>query len=75
MKRNTLIGIVLIALGAIWLSYQGIRYTTREKAIDLGPIEVTTERVRTIPFPPILGGLAVIAGIVLIIQDNRKMLT
>lgn len=74
MKRNTMIGIALIALGAIWLSYQGIRYTSREKAVDLGPIQITTERVKTIPFPPILGGLAVIAGIVLIVQDNRKIL-
>jgi len=74
MKRNTLAGVILIVLGVIWLSYHGIRYTTREKAVDIGPIQVTTERTRTIPFPPLLGGLAVIVGVVLIVRDNRKML-
>jgi hypothetical protein len=33
-----LIGIVLIALGMIALMYQGITYTTREKAVNLGPL-------------------------------------
>ncbi len=66
------IGIALIALGLIALVYQGITYTTREKVVDLGPLKVTAQKEKTIPLPPILGGLALAGGIVLVIAAARK---
>jgi uncharacterized membrane protein YidH (DUF202 family) len=72
MPRNTLIGVVLIALGIVALAYEGITYTTREKAIDLGPLEVTTERTRNIPLPPILGALALVGGVVVLVMGSRR---
>jgi hypothetical protein len=65
-------GIILIVLGVLALAYQGIRYTTREKLIDIGPLNVTTTERKTIPLPPIVGGAAVIAGIALILTDRKK---
>jgi hypothetical protein len=67
-----LAGIVLIVLGALALAYQGIRYTTREKLIDLGPLKVTATEERNIPLPPVVGGIAVVAGIALILADRKK---
>jgi len=67
-----LIGIALIALGLIALAYQGITYTTREKVVDLGPLKVTAQKEKTIPLPPILGGLALAGGIVLVVVASRK---
>ena len=67
-----LIGIALIALGLIALAYQGITYTTREKVVDLGPLKVTAQKEKTIPLPPILGGLALAGGIVLVVVAGRK---
>jgi hypothetical protein len=67
-----LIGIALIALGLIALVYQGITYTTREKVVDLGPLKITAEKEKTIPLPPILGGLALAGGIVLVLAAARK---
>ena len=67
-----LAGIVLIVLGALALAYQGIRYTTREKLIDIGPLKVTASERKTIPLPPIVGGLALAAGIALVLADRRK---
>jgi hypothetical protein len=67
-----MIGIVLIALGVISLAVGGISYTRREKVLDLGPIEATAERHKTIPLPPLLGGLALAGGIVLLIAGSRK---
>jgi hypothetical protein len=67
-----LIGIVLIALGMIALVYQGITYTTREKVVDLGPLKITAQKEKTIPLPPILGGLALAGGIVLVVVAARK---
>jgi hypothetical protein len=67
-----LIGIALIALGLIALVYQGITYTSREKVVDLGPLKITAQKENTIPLPPILGGLALAGGIVLVVVAARK---
>lgn len=67
-----LAGIILVVLGALALAYQGIRYTTREKLIDLGPLKVTASERKTIPLPPIVGGIALAGGIVLILADRKK---
>ncbi|MCJ7644326.1 MAG: DUF3185 domain-containing protein [Candidatus Aminicenantes bacterium] len=67
-----LVGIIFIVLGVLALAYQGIRYTTHEKLIDIGPLKVTATEKRTIPLPPIVGGVALVAGIVMIVLDRRK---
>jgi uncharacterized membrane protein len=71
MKAPTLIGILLIALGIVALAYQGITYTTREKVLDIGPIKASKETEKTIPLPPVLGGLALAGGIVLVLAGTR----
>ena len=72
MRTTTILGIALIVLGVVTFAYQGISYTTREKIIDLGPVEATVEKTNTIPLPPIVGGLALIGGIVLLVAGSRK---
>ena len=67
-----LVGIILIILGVLALAYQGIRYTTQEKLIDIGSLKVTTTEKKSIPLPPIVGGVAIVAGIVLILAERRK---
>ena len=67
-----LVGIILIVLGVLALAYQGIRYTTQEKLIDIGPLKITAKEKKTIPLPPIVGGIALVAGIALILADRRK---
>lgn len=65
-------GIILIIIGVIALAYHGFTYTTTEKVIDLGPLQVTAEKTKTIPLPPILGGVALAGGIVLLVIGNKK---
>ena len=72
MKPAGILGIVLIVVGVLALAYQGIRYTTRETVVDLGPIHATTEREKTIPLPPIIGIAAVAGGVALLIAGGRK---
>ena len=67
-----IVGIVLIIIGLISLALGGISYTTKEKVVDLGPIQATAERHKTIPLPPLLGGLALAGGVVLLIAGSRK---
>jgi hypothetical protein len=54
------------------LAYQGITYTTREKVVDLGPLQATVDREKRIPLPPIVGVLALAGGVVLVIVGARK---
>jgi uncharacterized membrane protein len=72
MRPISLLGILLVVLGALALAYQGITYTRREKVIDLGPIHATEDKQERIPIPPILGGLALVGGIVLLVAGAKK---
>ena len=72
MKTHAMLGFILIVAGILVLAYQGISYTTREKAIDLGPIQVTTERTRRVPLPPIVGAVALVGGVVLLVAGDRR---
>ena len=72
MKTYTLTGIILIVIGIVAFAYQGITYTTREKVVDIGPIQMTAEKTKTLPLPPILGGIALVGGIVLLVIGSKK---
>jgi uncharacterized membrane protein YidH (DUF202 family) len=67
-----MVGIILIVIGVAALALQGINYTTKEKIIDLGPVEASAENEHRIPLPPILGGVALAGGVVLMIAGARK---
>ena len=72
MKTATMLGIALIMLGVVAFAYQGITYTTREKVIDLGPLQATVDTKQTLPLPPLVGGLALIGGVVLLVVGARR---
>jgi drug/metabolite transporter (DMT)-like permease len=66
------IGAILILLGVVSLSMGGFSFNRREKVAEVGPIKVTADRERSVPVSPIVGGLAIAAGIVLIVANSRK---
>jgi hypothetical protein len=72
MKPITWIGIVLVILGALALAYQGISYTRHERVLDIGPIHATAEKHERIPLPPIVGGLGLIGGVVLLVIGAKQ---
>jgi len=71
MRPLAIVGIILIVLGVVALAYQGITYTTHDKVVDLGPLKVEKKQEKTIPLPPVLGGVALVGGIVLLIASSR----
>jgi hypothetical protein len=73
MNSNKVFALILIAFGVAALAFQGIRYTSKEKIVDLGPIQVTAEKTRSIPLPPIVGGLALAGGIAMLVMSGRKL--
>jgi len=66
-----LVGILLIIFGIVTLAYQGFTYTKHEKVAEVGSLEVTANTEKTVYFPPILGGLCLVAGVVLVIIGRR----
>jgi hypothetical protein len=72
MKPTTIAGMVLIVLGVVALLAGGFRYTRHEKVLDVGPVEATVERHERVAIPPILGGLFVAAGVVLLFVGRRS---
>jgi len=72
MNTSKLMAIVLIALGIIAFAYQGISYKSQDRIVDLGPLHVTAEKTHTLPLPPIVGGIAFVAGIALLVFGSKK---
>lgn len=65
------IGILLIVIGVLGLAWGGITYTTKEKVIDIGPIEATRDKKHSIPLPPLAGALALAGGIVVLATGKK----
>ena len=72
MKTLPVVGLILIVLGIISFAYQGINYTTHKKIVDIGPIQASTTEHKTIPLPPVLGGLALVGGIILLVAGKNE---
>jgi hypothetical protein len=71
VQAMKMLAIVLIVVGLVALAYEGITYTTREKVLEVGPIKATKETTKTIPLSPVLGGAALVCGVVLLIAAAR----
>ena len=67
-----LIGIVLIVIGVIASAYGGFSFTTSEKLAEVGPLKIEKDKTRSVPLPPVLGGLALVGGIVLVVVGARQ---
>ena len=67
-----ILGMILIGLGLISLAWGGFTYTTREKVVDIGPIQATREKTHNVPLAPIAGAVALIGGVVLLAAGKRE---
>jgi len=65
-------GVLLLVLGALVLIYGGITYNRTRTVLDMGPIQATATEKKTIPFSPILGGVALVAGTLLLLVPGKR---
>jgi uncharacterized membrane protein len=72
MKPIMWVGILLVVLGGLVLAYQGFNYTHQEKILDIGPIHATAEEHDRVSIPPVIGGLALVGGVVLLVVGAKK---
>jgi UDP-N-acetylmuramyl pentapeptide phosphotransferase/UDP-N-acetylglucosamine-1-phosphate transferase len=73
MKSSAVAGVILIIIGVISLVFQGITYTRHKKVLQVGSFQATTEQHKTIPLPPIIGGVALVAGVALLMVGRRAV--
>jgi hypothetical protein len=66
------IGLVLIIAGTLVIAYRGIPYTNREVILEVGDLSATAETERTKQVPPIVTGLVIAGGIMLVIAGARR---
>ena len=69
---NKVLGVILVVLGSCGLAWGGFTYKTTEKVLDIGPIHATQEKTHDVPLPPIVGGIALIGGIVLLVSGKAS---
>lgn len=72
MTAARVAGMVLIAIGLVGLLWGGISWTREKTVVDAGPIDVRAEQRENIPVPPLVGGIALVAGIVLLVLPARR---
>ncbi len=70
MRQNTIIAVLLIAIGIAAFAYQGITFKTPGKTVDLGIVQVTAEKTNNIPLPPVVGVIALVGGIALLLRNK-----
>jgi hypothetical protein len=66
------VALVLIILGVLALGYQGFSYVTREKVVDIGPVEITQEKTKRVFLPPVVGVAALAVGIALFLTNTKR---
>ena len=71
MTPRRIVGLVLVIVGLVSLLWGGISWTRERTVVDIGPIEARTQERETIPLPPILGGVTLAAGAVLLFMRER----
>ncbi len=65
-------GLALVVVGIVALVWGGVFWTDRDTLIDAGPLEITTEDREGVALPPVVGGIALVGGIVLLVLPTRK---
>jgi hypothetical protein len=71
MNARVLVAVVLILLGILGLAYGGFSYTTRDRVVDAGPIKIDADVKHRVPIAPIVGGIALAGGIVLLVTGRK----
>jgi uncharacterized membrane protein YidH (DUF202 family) len=72
MRPLGIVGIVLIIVGIICFAYGGMSWSNEKKDAQLGPVEISHKEQHGFAVPPVLSGLLVVGGIVLLVAGARR---
>ena len=71
MKTATVVGILLIILGIVGFTVGGFSFTHEKKDVDMGPIQLSHKQTKSVPIPPLLSAVSLVAGVGLVVVDAR----
>lgn len=66
------IGIILVIVGVIMLVWTGFSFTKKEKVVDIGSLEINADKKEHVNWPPYVGGIVLVAGVVLLLVPKRR---
>ncbi len=66
------LAILLIALGLAGMIVGGLTWTRSVKVVDIGPIEVNKQERSSLPIPPIVGAVGLLAGVILLAYGKPR---
>ena len=66
------LGYVLLALGVIMMLYTGFNFVTTKNVANVGPIHINKEENHPVSWSPVVGGVMIAAGAVMIFADRKK---
>ncbi len=69
---SNLVALVLIAVGIVFVSYAGFSYTTEEKIAEIGPVTISSDERKHVPFSPIIGGICIAVGVVILLANRKR---
>lgn len=65
-------GLVFIIIGVLALVYQGFTYTQTKQDAQIGNLTIQHDETKTLPLPPIVGGVFIVAGVAALCVGNRR---
>ena len=66
------IGIILVVVGAVMLIWTGFSFTKKETLVEIGPVEIAADKKESVNWPPYVGGVILVAGVVLLIIPRKR---
>jgi hypothetical protein len=72
MKPQMLVGAILTGMGIVALTVSGMHFTRNVQLPSDSPTKITVKRETVISIPPIVGGVAVAGGLLLMVLAARK---
>jgi hypothetical protein len=61
----------MVIVGIIMLVWTGFSYTKKEKVVDIGALEISADKKESVNWPPYVGGIVLVAGIVLLVTKKK----
>jgi drug/metabolite transporter (DMT)-like permease len=64
---------ILIVFGVLALVYGGISYNRQRTVIDVGAFKATATEQKNVPLSPIVGGIAILGGVLLLAVPRKRL--
>ena len=68
--RSRPLGVILVILGIVMMAYTGFNFVTREKVVDIGPLEIEKKQNNPVRWSPVLGLVLLIGGVVVLVSSK-----